>query len=91
MGALVSPPLLIADLGLPSRFLNMLRVFKRRSAMSLGAWTLMAFSSAIGLVVIGREDRCGTRTRFLLVLEWAAEIFAALSGLTLVTRRFFWL
>ena len=43
-GALVSPALLIADLGRPTRFLNMLRVFKWRSAMSMGAWTLVAFS-----------------------------------------------
>jgi MFS family permease len=43
-GALLSPALLIADLGRPTRFLNMLRVFKWRSAMSMGAWTLAAFS-----------------------------------------------
>src|SRR5579863_7346701 len=35
-GALASAPLLIADLGRPTRFLNMLRVFKPRSAMSVG-------------------------------------------------------
>ena len=44
LGALVSAPLLIADLGRPARFLNMLRVFKWRSAMSVGAWTLTLFS-----------------------------------------------
>ena len=43
-GALLSPVLLIADRGRPARFLNMLRVFKWRSAMSMGAWTLVAFS-----------------------------------------------
>ncbi len=43
-GALLSPALLISDLGRPTRFLNMLRVFKWRSAMSMGAWTLVAFS-----------------------------------------------
>src|ERR1700756_4996492 len=31
VGVVVSPPLLIADLGKPNRFLNMLRVFKLRS------------------------------------------------------------
>src|SRR5258708_27046891 len=35
IGALICPILLIADLGRPSRFLNMLRVFKLRSAMSM--------------------------------------------------------
>src|SRR5436305_1219804 len=35
---------LIADLGRAERFLNMLRIFKPRSPMNLGAWCLMAFS-----------------------------------------------
>src|SRR5688572_10149995 len=40
-GALISPLLLISDLGRPSRFLNMLRVFKLQSPMSVGVWTLV--------------------------------------------------
>ena len=85
-GALISPALLIADLGRPSRFLNMLRVFKRRSAMSVGAWTLVAFSSAVGLAVICHESIvAGYGFRFLFPLEWVAEIFAALSGLILAS------
>jgi len=44
VGALLSPVLLVSDLGRPSRFLNMLRVFKARSAMSIGVWTLLIFS-----------------------------------------------
>jgi hypothetical protein len=44
-GAVLSPALLIADLGRPARFLNMLRVFKWRSAMSMGVWTLLSFSA----------------------------------------------
>lgn len=47
-GALVSPALLISDLGRPSRFLNMLRVFRPTSPMSLGSWTLAGFGSALG-------------------------------------------
>jgi formate-dependent nitrite reductase membrane component NrfD len=43
-GALVSPVLLILDLGRPLRFLNMLRVLKLRSPMSVGVWTLVMFS-----------------------------------------------
>lgn len=38
------PPLLIADLGKPSRFHHMMRVFKPSSPMNLGAWTLLAYS-----------------------------------------------
>ena len=37
---------LIHDLGRPSRFLNMLRVFRPSSAMSMGSWTLAGFSGA---------------------------------------------
>src|ERR1700741_980626 len=45
LGALISAPLLIADLGRPARFLNMLRVFKLRSAMSGGAGPGSGFSA----------------------------------------------
>ena len=39
------PPLLVADLGRPARFLNMLRIFKPRSPMSMGAWSLTLFGN----------------------------------------------
>jgi formate-dependent nitrite reductase membrane component NrfD len=45
----VSPLLLIADLGRPERFLNMLRVFKVTSPMSVGSWILGVSSSASSL------------------------------------------
>jgi formate-dependent nitrite reductase membrane component NrfD len=45
-GAAISSVLLIADLGRPSRFLNMLRVFKPQSAMSVGSWVLSGFSAS---------------------------------------------
>jgi hypothetical protein len=45
-------PLLIMDLGRPMRFLNMLRIFKTRSPMSMGAWALSVFSS-IGASAVG--------------------------------------
>jgi formate-dependent nitrite reductase membrane component NrfD len=85
-GALIAPPLLIADLGRPARFLNMLRVFKLQSAMSVGAWTLVAFSSAVGLAVVCRElILAGYGNDLLLVMEWLSEILAALSGLILAS------
>jgi formate-dependent nitrite reductase membrane component NrfD len=49
-----APALLIADLGRPGRFLNMLRVFKPRSPMNLGAWCLTAFS-ATGAAAVGAD------------------------------------
>jgi hypothetical protein len=48
LGAVLpAPMLLIADLGRPERFLNMLRIFKPRSPMNMGAWCLVSFSTAI--------------------------------------------
>ncbi|HEY0156857.1 MAG TPA: NrfD/PsrC family molybdoenzyme membrane anchor subunit [Thermoanaerobaculia bacterium] len=46
IGATASAPLLISDLGRPERFLNMLRVFKPQSPMSVGVWTLALFGGA---------------------------------------------
>ncbi|MBV9612936.1 MAG: polysulfide reductase NrfD, partial [Acidobacteriaceae bacterium] len=40
--------MLIHDLGRPERFLNMLRVFRITSPMSVGSWILTVFSSAAG-------------------------------------------
>jgi formate-dependent nitrite reductase membrane component NrfD len=45
----VSPLLLISDLGVPSRFLRMLRVFKVTSPMSVGSWLLVGASGATGV------------------------------------------
>ena len=54
-----SPVLLVMDLGRPARFLNMMRIFKPRSPMSMGAWCLAGFSTlqaaAVGLDVLGRR------------------------------------
>jgi Polysulphide reductase, NrfD len=41
-GITLSPPLLISDLGRSARFLNMLRMFKVTSPMSVGSWLLTA-------------------------------------------------
>ncbi len=44
-GAIISPVLLVLDLGRPLMFLNMLRVFKYQSPMSVGAWILSMFGT----------------------------------------------
>lgn len=53
-----SPPLLIMDLGRPERFSNMLRIFKPRSPMSMGAWALTLFgtlaATAVAADLLGR-------------------------------------
>jgi formate-dependent nitrite reductase membrane component NrfD len=45
-GDVASPALLVADLGRPERFLNMLRVFKVTSPMSVGSWILAGSGAA---------------------------------------------
>jgi hypothetical protein len=78
IGAAASGPLLVLDLGRPERFLNMLRVFKPQSAMSVGAWTLTVFGAASSGAVIAellRMRRIGD----------AAAFAAALSGLVMAT------
>jgi hypothetical protein len=52
LGATASGPLLISDLGRPERFLNMLRVFKPQSPMSVGVWTLAVFGGATAGAVL---------------------------------------
>jgi hypothetical protein len=54
IGAILSTVLLILDLGRPRLFINMLRVFKPQSAMSVGAWVLTFFGSCvvIGLIAV---------------------------------------
>lgn len=54
IGYLPCGPLLIFDLGKPSRFYNMLRVFRPTSPMSVGTWIFSAFSGALGISVAGR-------------------------------------
>jgi hypothetical protein len=54
---------LVHDLGRPARFLNMLRVFKPTSPMSVGSWALSAYGPAAavaaGTAVTGRLPRVG--------------------------------
>jgi hypothetical protein len=52
-------PLLVMDLGRPERFLHMMRIFKTRSPMSMGAWCLSAFSGSAGAAVLA--DLLGRR------------------------------
>ncbi len=60
-GSVLSPALLISDLGRPARFLNMLRVFKPQSPVSVGVWTLMGFSTAASATLFAQvlADRYG--------------------------------
>ncbi|MDQ3752910.1 MAG: polysulfide reductase NrfD [Actinomycetota bacterium] len=51
-GGGIGTALLIYDLGRPERFLNMLRVFRPTSAMSVGSWILAAATPVFGASAI---------------------------------------
>jgi formate-dependent nitrite reductase membrane component NrfD len=76
---LVSPVLLVSDLGRPERFLNMLRVFKVTSPMSVGSWVLAASgtatNTAAALELLG----------VLKPVKWLSELVAFASGPPLAT------
>jgi formate-dependent nitrite reductase membrane component NrfD len=76
---IVSPMLLVSDLGRPERFLHMLRVFKVTSPMSVGSWVLFvsggASTTAAALEALGR----------LRPVKWAAEVVSFASGAPLAT------
>ena len=75
IGGALSAPLLISDLGRPERFLNMLRVFKPQSPMSVGSWTVAVFGagSAAAVFLPGKT------------LQTLASGVAAASGLVMST------
>lgn len=89
-GAVISPILLVMDLGRPELFLNMLRVFKHRSPMSVGAWILSAFG---GFAVPGwlvfelfyNEAFAPSIHLLVLLLAGALTLGAAVFGLGLAT------
>jgi hypothetical protein len=81
-GSVISPALLISDLGRPERFLAMLRVFKPQSAMSVGVWTLLGFSSGAAAAAFAGflTDRYGPSLP-VKVLENAGQAASMLFGL----------
>jgi formate-dependent nitrite reductase membrane component NrfD len=86
IGASICPALLISDLGRPLRFLNMLRVFKWRSPMSMGSWILVGFSGCVFVAVVGIElvVRGYTHPAIVAVL-WLGEGAATVTGLLLAS------
>src|SRR5206468_9849845 len=81
-GSVISPALLISDLGRPARFLNMLRVFKPQSAMSVGVWTLVGFSAGASAAAFAEflTDRYGPSFP-VRVIENAGQAASLVFGL----------
>jgi hypothetical protein len=84
VGALISPALLISDLGRPDRFLNMLRVFKTKSPMSVGAWTLAVFTPAV-LAALIWDPMSADASVAARLAGHAGSLVAAATGLVLAT------
>jgi hypothetical protein len=86
VGAALCPVLLIADLGRPARFLNMLRVFKWRSPMSLGAWILTGFAGCVTPALLAHELIIrGYSYPLIMAVSWAGEAAGAVTGLLLAS------
>ena len=75
----VSPVFLISDLGRPERFLNMLRMFKVTSPMSVGSWILSVSGASTTLAAVNAWTGWFPRSARM------ARPIAALSGLPLST------
>ena len=88
MGALgLGAVALVADLGRPDRFYNMLRTFKVTSPMSVGSWILSAFGGAFAVGAAAEVDRLtgsrlplGPLRRLLLVAEVPSALAAGAIG-----------
>jgi Polysulphide reductase, NrfD len=78
-GVSASPPLLVSDLGKPTRFLNMLRMFKVTSPMSVGSWILAASGTSTAVATLS------TLTGLYPRVGRAAKLAAAVSGMPLAT------
>lgn len=84
VAVVLSAAALVADLGRPERFVNMLRTIKLTSPMSLGSWILSAFSGGIGVAAVSEIDRMtgdrlplGPLRPVLRVVEGPAGLAAA--------------
>lgn len=84
-GALIGAPLLIEDLKTPSRWYNMLRIFRPTSPMSIGSYVLTgfgAFTAAGALGEVASGGRPGTAGRRIADVM---RVPAAVSGALMAT------
>ena len=59
----ISPVLLIWDLGRPERFLNMMRIWKLRSPMSNQSWALVTYGNLSGILMLKQAAEDGLMGR----------------------------
>ena len=90
IGVILSSILLIMDLGRPLLFINMLRVFKYQSAMSMGVWILSTFGACVvpGLIALELQAHQvfgGTINQLLRIAAGILIFGSAISGTLLAT------
>jgi len=86
---ILSPVLLIMDLGRPERFYNMLRIVKWRSPMSMGTWALTLFAQLTGLVAVSQAAEDGLLGRGNVVARISDSIPARLLSVLALPFGFF--
>ena len=90
IGVILSSILLIMDLGRPVLFINMLRVFKHQSAMSMGVWILTGFGVCVvpGLIALELHvlhTFTGAMDQFLRIAAGLLIFGSAFFGMLLAT------
>ena len=90
IGVVLSSILLIMDLGRPLLFINMLRVFKYQSAMSMGVWILSTFGACVvpGLIALelhAHQVFGGTNDQLLRIAAGILIFGSAFFGTLLAT------
>ena len=93
------PILLIVDLGVPARFLNMMKTFNTTSPMSMGSWALAVFGICAGLAAlftliedVRHRDLSGAKRIIGIIGGIAGFFVAAYPGVLLgATARPLWI
>jgi formate-dependent nitrite reductase membrane component NrfD len=93
------PILLIVDLGVPARFLNMMKTFNTSSPMSMGSWALAVFGICAGLAAlftliedVRHRDLSGLKRIIGIIGGIAGFFVAAYPGVLLgATARPLWI
>ena len=90
IGAIISPILLTMDLGRPRLFINMLRVFKYQSPMSVGAWVVTIFGACsvpalLAVELHARHVFAGNLDQFLKIAAGSLVFASAFWGVLLAT------
>ena len=79
-GAAIAPAMLASSMHTPSRWYNILRIFRPTAPISIGSWALTGFGVLSGLSAAGRLLRRNGRPRFARMQEKAFAAAALIPG-----------